>query len=397
MKRANGEGSVTLDKATGRYVGRVTVGLDERGRPIRRKFHGKSRTEVVQRMDRARRALANGLPVPDDRLTVGTFLARWLNSLPGTVAESTEAAYATRVRLYLLPAIGHVGLTKLTPAHVADLLSDMDARGLSPSTRQYTRAVLRRALRRAEQEGLVDRNVAAIAEGPRSNRQEGRTMTPEEARRFLAAASTPILRDAATPGPKPNAAQRLNAAFVVSVGLGLRRGETLGLTWDAVELDEDPPVLRVRKQLLRRPNGLGLGLMDVKTMKSRRTVVLPTAVADALRTHRARQNAERLSAGAMWADQLGLVFTTPLGTPVDPRNFNDLVSDVAKRAGLGHWHPHELRHSAASILLAMDVPLEVVSEVLGHSSIRVTKDVYGHLLPGARAMAAEAMDRALSS
>ena len=100
-----------------------------------------------------------------------------------------------------------------------------------------------------------------------------------------------------------------------------------------------------------------------------------------------------MKVGAAWRDEVGLVFTTPIGTPVDPRAFNRVVSGVAKAAGLGHWHPHELRHSAVSLLLHAGVPLEVVSEVVGHSSIRVTKDVYGHVLPTGRAVAADAMER----
>ena len=92
-----------------------------------------------------------------------------------------------------------------------------------------------------------------------------------------------------------------------------------------------------------------------------------------------------------------LVFTTQSGTPADPRNFNRLVSKIATDAGLGHWHPHELRHSAVSLLLASGVPLEIVSEVAGHSSIRVTKDVYGHLNVGQRALAADAMERAFGT
>src|SRR5205814_6850672 len=88
---------------------------------------------------------------------------------------------------------------------------------------------------------------------------------------------------------------------------------------------------------------------------------------------------------------------TPIGTPLDPENFGHTVPRICEQAGLGRWTLHELRHSCASLLLAMGVPLEVVSETLGHSSIRVTKDVYGHLLAPARADAADSMARALST
>jgi integrase len=91
------------------------------------------------------------------------------------------------------------------------------------------------------------------------------------------------------------------------------------------------------------------------------------------------------------------VFTTSVGTPIDPRNcYRDFVR-LCEDLGLGRWHPHELRHSAASIMLAQGVPLEVVSDILGHSSIRMTADVYGHILEPQRRAAADAMETALWS
>ena len=181
---------------------------------------------------------------------------------------------------------------------------------------------------------------------------------------------------------------------MLALALGLRRGEVLGLAWSDLALDGDAPTLTVRRQLRRGRKGTGVALGEVNTAGSRRTLHLPAQVVDVLRAHRRRQAGERLSRGEAWRDENGLVFTTPLGTPVDPDNFKHYVSKLCRDAGLGHWSPHELRHSCAS-LLAMGVPLEVVSETLGHSSIRVTKDVYGHMLPAARAAAAEAMGRAL--
>jgi integrase len=183
---------------------------------------------------------------------------------------------------------------------------------------------------------------------------------------------------------------------VLMLSLGLRRGEALGLAWDDVDLDAG--ALRVRRALKRerdvKTGRSRLVLGDVKTAGSRRSLNVPTPMVDMLRGHRRRQAEERLAVGAEWQDS-GLVFTTPIGTPIDPANFRHAFAALCKRAGLGHWHPHELRHSAASIMLAQGVPLEVVSGVLGHSSIRMTKDVYGHIMAPQREAAAEAMGRAL--
>lgn len=113
-----------------------------------------------------------------------------------------------------------------------------------------------------------------------------------------------------------------------------------------------------------------------------------------LRSHRARQAAEQLAAGPGWVDT-GLVFTTAGGTSIDPDNLGHYFDRLCRKAGLGHWHPHELRHSAASIMLAQGTPLFVVSEVLGHASVSITKDVYGHLLGGEKQAATEAITAAL--
>lgn len=314
-------------------------------------------------------------------------------TLPGSVAESTEYTYRARVRLYITPALGHLPLTRLLPSHVSDLLDDLEAKGLSVETRRLTRAVLRRALRRAEQEGLVGRNVAAIAQGPRFELREGRTMTGEQARAFLASAQS--APEGRRRGPTATRSARLYPALLIALGLGLRRGEVLGLRWESIDLDADQPVLHVRQQLLRRPNGGGLALADLKTQRSRRSIALPATVANALRSHRALQARDQMLAGPDWLNGSGLVFTTPLGSPVDPRNFNTFVSKVSRDAGLGHWHPHELRHSAGSLLIAAGVPLQVVSEILGHSSTKVTSDIYIHLMDEAFSSAATAMDEVL--
>jgi integrase len=114
----------------------------------------------------------------------------------------------------------------------------------------------------------------------------------------------------------------------------------------------------------------------------------------ALRDHRTRQKRARLALGPAWHES-GFVFTSEIGTPVDPRNLYRDFASVCQKAKIGKWHPHELRHSAASLMLAQGVPLQVVSDVLGHSSIRLTADVYGHVLAPARQAAADAMTEAL--
>jgi integrase len=147
------------------------------------------------------------------------------------------------------------------------------------------------------------------------------------------------------------------------------------------------------KRNLKREGGR-IVTADVKTLKSRRAVNVPIPVLEALQRNREIQEVERAHLGEAWVEP-GFIFTTSIGTPIDPRNLYCEFSQICERSGLGHWHPHELRHSAASLMLASGVKLQVVSEVLGHSSIRMTADVYGHILDPDRQQAASAMSEVL--
>ena len=399
--RSNGEGGVyryqnrRSDGATvERWRGTATVAYVD-GKQIRKTVTGKTKTEVLDKLRKVQNASDQGIELPRADLTVGKFLDGWVNDvLPGTIRATTLQQYRDVVKLYIVPVLGQKRLRTLTAHDVSrmqqflahDYLRRPDhdgvrARGVAPHTQRIARSVLRRALRWAEQEGQVTRNVAAIAHGVKIDSPEGRTLTPDQARAFLTNVED----------------HRLAAAFIVALSLGLRLGELLALTWLDFDLEASKPRVTVQ-HALKRIAGMGLVLEDAKTRTSRRTVYLPSSAATAMKAHRARQHVERLHAGSTWESlPLGvdLVFRTEFGTAIDPANFRHYTYAVTESAGLGRWSPHELRHSAASLLLGQGVPLKVVSETLGHSSIRITADVYGHLLEPAREEAAEAMELAL--
>jgi integrase len=376
MKRANGQGSLRYDKTRKRYELRITVD------GARRKVVGKTQAEVTERAEHLRRSLALGPGLPAE-MTTGRFLTYWLTDvLPGSdIAQSTADGYERIVRLYVIPAVGRVRLDQLTPAHVRKMLTGLREQGLSPNTQRLARSVLRRALRTAEAEGYVTRNVAALVDGVKLGRPDGRTLTPDQARALLSRVQ----------------GTEWDALVVVLLSLGLRKGEALALSWTDLDLDGTPPTLTVRRSLKKAADG-SVYADEPKTTGSRRTIHLPAPTVDVLRQHRARQAEQRLAFGAGWGGSwttLDLVFTTSVGTPLDPDRVNRVVKRITDDTGLGTWTPHELRHSAASLLLAQGVPLKVVSEMLGHASIRITADVYGHLLEPARTEAADAMAVAL--
>jgi integrase len=187
-------------------------------------------------------------------------------------------------------------------------------------------------------------------------------------------------------GPRHGRARRGSRA---SGGAQRRR-----LDWEAGTLGVTHGVRRIKDRDKSSGRRTRLVIGGLKTPKSRRTLTLTPQLVAVFRQHRARQAETQIAAGTLWQDH-GLIFASEVGTPMDPDNFSHSFSRLCERAGLGHWHPHELRHSGASLMLAQGTPLHVVSEVLGHASITITKDVYGHLLEGDKRAAAESISQAL--
>lgn len=359
QRRGHGDGSLFFDDQRGRWIGLIDLGHDGAGKRRRRKVTGRTRAEARARLAELRKDVDAGLPIGPARATVGEVLEDWLAKglPPSAKSPNTIDSYTWCVRKHLLPRLGSHRVRELAPDQVHDALEEMANAGLSGRSLRLVHSVLARALRWAERHGKVARNVATLVDTPAGPSKPSRSLTVEQADALLAA----------------TAGHRLEALVVCSLMLGLRPGEALGLQWGAVDLDAG--TLQVRQALRRERGALVLG--DPKTAKSVRTLNLPAQVTAALRTHRIQQAAERLSAGMAWSDA-GLVFASEVGTPIDPSNLRRAFARLTTAAGLGRWHPHELRHSAASILSAAGVPLEAVSDVLGHADVSVTARVYRH-------------------
>ncbi len=185
--------------------------------------------------------------------------------------------------------------------------------------------------------------------------------------------------------------ERLEARFTVALTLGLRQGETLGLRWQDVDLEAGD--LRVRVALQRVKGKLQL--VEPKTPGSRRALPVPPSVVLALREHRRNQLEERLAVGPLWQDS-GLVFTTTIGTPPDATNVVRHCRAILDRAGLPRMRYHDLRHACASLLLAQGVKLRTIMEILGHSQLSTTAEVYAHVLPALQGDAANRMEALLT-
>jgi integrase len=379
-KRMNGEGGL-YKRSDGRWFGAVVTGYDSTGRPRRKTVSARTKADALRKLSDLQRQIDVGYVPPARQETVAKLLRRWDTDVLSTqVMPLARENYRSIAERHIIPTLGRKQVRNLTVADVQHLLATKlkgvpgKSRPLSVSTVRRIRSVLAQALDECVVEGSLTRNVAALTKPPKAQRAEGRTLTPEQARALLAAMD----------------GNRLGALFTVMLSTGLRRGEALALKWSDVDLDKK--VIVVRRQLQRVDGKLVRN--DVKTTKSRRAVNIAPPVVKVLKAHKADQAKERLASGDLWHES-GLIFTTRIGTPLDPRNIHRDFQKICMKAGIGKWHPHELRHSAASLMLAAGVPLQVVSDVLGHSSIRMTADVYGHILQPQREDAASALSGVL--
>jgi integrase len=328
-------------------------------------------------MNDARDRIAEGAPVRDATRSVADWLAHWRATTLAASSrkESTQVLYAGLCRSHLEVApFGLIPLDRLRPSDIDALVLAMrtktkpgpkgvdgkpgdPVRALSDSTIRQVYTVLRAGLDGAVRDGLLARNPAALIKRPGVERRE--------ARHLDTAAVSAVLRAAED--------SRYHSVLALIAATGLRKGEALALRWDRVDLDGG--ALKVAATIGRV--GKRLVITEPKTERSRRAVPLNPAVVALLRRHKTAQKEDRLRAGSEWVDS-GLVFTNEFGGPVEPRNLLRVIEVAAKAAGVEGIGVHTLRHSAAVAWLDAGVHIKAVADLLGHSSIAITGDVYGH-------------------
>jgi len=376
-RNANGESSIYRD-VRGRWHGQVSMGLKDNGIPDRRHVSGSKRADVVAKVRALEAKRDAGLAESAGKApTVQAWLDHWLDNIAASrVRPRTLESYRSTVRLYLGPLLGHQRLDRLQPEHLETAYRTMLSRDLSPATVLRAHRVLSRALKVAMQRGKVARNVATLVDPPAARRSAtALPLTAEEARQVLAVAST----------------VRNSARWTVALAVGLRQSEALGLRWS--DLDLETGTLNVLRGL-HRVAGQGLTYEEPKSDRSRRRLALPPQLVEGLKTHRKVQRKERREAGALWEDH-GLVFAQVSGRPIDRKADWRAWRAVLKAAEVRTVRVHDARHTAATLLLSSGVHPRVVMELLGHSQMRTTTDIYSHVMPALAAEAALQMGDAL--
>jgi integrase len=377
-RERRGEGSVH-QRPNGTWCGQIDLGLDSEGKRRRRTIYAPSEPALRAKMKAERRILDDhgDLSTSDPRLD--QWLTDWLGRIAARrVKPATFRAYRTAINQHITPSIGRIRLSRLGVAHVRKMHADITDR-LSPTTAHHAHRVLSAALADAVLEGKVGRNIASIVPAPAKAENDRTRISSDVAKR--------ILIDAADP--------RWYVAFL----LGNRRGERLGmretltdldrgvtdLSWNLVEVTwahgcGDTCGLTPRRCPKRRlpiPKGMrhellgdrAMALLTPKSKRSRRIVPLPDLLVEILLRLR--------EATADWPNPYDLVFRRPDGSPIPPRQDWQDWHDLLEGMGLPHIEPHTQRHTTATLLMELNVPLAVAEAILGHSA-EIDRTVYQH-------------------
>lgn len=371
-RRGHNEGSIR-QRTDGTWEARISLPAGKR-----KSFYGKTRTEVHAKLRAAQRDFDAGIDHASGKLTVREFLEKWLSaSVKPSVKVRTYEGYESIVRVRVFPHLGRKSLVRVNPLDLQSLYTALAESGLSARSVQHTHRVLHLAFTQAMRWNMLTRNPCDGVTPPQAPRPELRVLNQEQVTALL---------DATREHP-------VSALYVLAVTTGMRIGELLGLKWQDIDLDAGKLVVQ---RALQRQNEAGLVFVEPKTTRSRRTIMLSQRAVAAVRRHKARQNELRLLTGSEWQDH-DLIFTNSTGGAPDPGWQRQIFQEELAKAGLPRLRFHDLRHTAATMLLSQGVHPKVVSEMLGHASITLTLDTYSHLVPVMHAQAAAAMDSMLGS
>lgn len=331
----------------------------------------KTRSAAKVALHDIQRRTALGMTTQDDRDTLGDYLPRWLDGL--CVKPTTLANYATCVNRYLIPTLGSVRLRDLQPEHLDGLYRKLEKDGknngvgLAPKTVRHVHTAIRKALQDAVKRGRLARNVADDAHPPtqrQSRSQNARTKawTVEELGVFLST----IRGD------------HQEALWVLTATTGMRRGEVIGLRWDALDLDEGTAnIFRTVTEV----SGKVIMSESTKTDASQRRIALDKETIRVLRAHRKRQTSEQLAAGPNWQGDSSSIFTWPDGVPLSPSYVSRSFTKLVRRLGLPEIGFHGLRHTYATLAICTGIPAHIVSRRLGHANVAITMTIYAHAFP----------------
>jgi integrase len=334
----------------------------------------RTRKEVEQQVAALLAATNTGF-TDAGNLTVAAFFERWLPTVAASVKASTLRRYQDLTRLHVVPTIGGLKLARLTVGDIQRFYTDRQSQ-LSSTTVRHIHSLLHRAFDDAVKWGLISRNLCDVVDAPRRARPEMKVWSTAEVRRVLTAAE----------------GDDLEAFWHLALTTGMRRGELLGLKWSDLDLEHGS--LAVRRTLSRGGTSR-LEEFEPKTQAGRRRIALSPSVVEQLRSHRVWQLEHRLRLGEAYSGH-DYVFPNPLGKPLHPNTLYRAFNSLINRAGVPKIRFHDLRHTAATVLLAAGIHPKIMQERLGHTDIAMTLNLYSHVMPDMQRQAADAIEAALA-
>jgi integrase len=357
-RRARGEGTVYYSQTQGLWVAQITLPNGKR-----KVKYSKTQKVVKDWLLSQREALHKGIWVENDKITLSGFIDHYMSDVAShTLRPRTLQSYESLIRNHIKPELGHIRLINLRPDHLQNFYSGRMNRGLAPGTVNRMHAIIHRCLKLALRWGLINRNVADLVDAPSPKPKTFQTLSLEQVKIFLGA-----VRD-----------DPLYALYVLAISTGMREGEILGLMWE--DIDFFSGTIHVHHSL-QPITGKGLVLMEPKTEKSKRSIAVPGFTLDALWDHKEKTGGTE-----------GFVFRTLKNTPIYSRNLTYYFKKHLRDNHLPNIRFHDLRHTAATLLLSEGVHPKVVQEMLGHARINITLDIYSHLMPDIQKEAAEKMN-----
>jgi integrase len=360
-RRSDGTGSIFQDKY-GYWNAQIQVGYTDAGRPRFKRKRAKNEAEVVAWLKAQTVKAAQGINLAPEKLTVKEFLERWLAECERANRYTTHKSYAQICHDHVCPRIGRVLMIKLTKAHVQAIIDTLHDKGKARNTIRNVRACLVAATADVEREYPQAYAAVRLTKLPKIKKVVApviRALTPEQARILLAAVEP----------------HRLKALYWVTLLLGLREGEVLGLRIE--DLDLGKQTLQITGAM-QRQTGKGMVRVPTKTAASEALLPVPDVLIPILHEHLAMLEEERLY--DKWREH-GLLFPSEVGTPISSRNVVRHFKQVLGANDLPNVRFHDLRHSCATLLISLSVHPRIVMEILRHTQISTTMNIYGHAIP----------------
>ena len=372
-RAANGSGMQPRQRKDGLWEVRYCAGTDPgTGKPIRKSLYGKTSAEVAEKLRAVTASVDAGTYLEPQKMFLGDWLEIWLNAYCGAIKAGTLKAYADNVKNHIKPALGAIRLCDLQPHEVQCFVNSLQRKALSPKSIKNIHGVLCKALSEAVRIKYLASNPASGCILPKVIHEEIHPFEVEEIKAFM---------NAIRGNP-------CEALFFVALNTGMRLSEILGLRWSRIDFKRG--MIKVDAQMLvKRGKGTARELGLPKNSKPRLFKPAP-AVMDVLRTMDRQQKEWRLKAGSAWSNSLGLVFTNEIGQEIPHGTVEHRFARVLELAGIEAHRFHDLRHTFTVESLRAGVDAKTVSEMLGHSSVSFTLDVYGHVT---KAMQDDAADR----